>query len=141
MRLVVLGAGAIGAYVGASISASGAADVTLVARGPHLEAMRAHGVQVRAARGDFVAHPEVTDELGVLADADVVFVGLKAYSLTELAPLIGSLLAPGAAAIWAQNGIPWWYFQSHPGPLAGTVIESVDPGGVISASVGCRLWC
>ena len=56
-------------------------------------------------RGDFSAHPRATDDLAAVTDADVVFVALKAYSLTDIAPRLGSLLAPGAAAVWAQNGI------------------------------------
>jgi len=111
MRFAVLGAGAIGAYVGAAL-ARGGADVTLIARGAHLAAMRDNGVRVLSPRGDFAAHPPVTDDLAALAGADVVFVALKAYSLPVIAPRLGELLAPGAAAIWAQNGIPWWYFQS-----------------------------
>lgn len=151
MRFGVLGAGAIGAYVGAAL-ARGGADVTLIARGPHLAAMRENGVRVRSPRGDFAARPPVTDDLAALAGADVVFVALKAYSLPEVAPSLGKLLAPGAAAIWAQNGIPWWYFQSLPdsaggaGP-AGRGLDSVDPGGVIARSVGpehnvgCVVYC
>ncbi len=137
MRIVVLGAGAIGAYVGAAL-ARGGADVTLIARGAHGAAMAAAGVQVRSTRGDFTAHPPVTDDLGAVAAADVVFVGLKAYSLPEIAPKLGPLLARGAAVIWAQNGIPWWY---QPG------LESVDPGGVIAAAIpaehniGCVVYC
>jgi 2-dehydropantoate 2-reductase len=125
VRFVVLGAGAIGAYVGAAL-ARGGADVTLIARGAHLAAMERDGVRVLSPRGDFTAHPPVTDDLGAVAGADVVFVGLKAYSLPEIAPRLGALLAPQAAAIWAQNGIPWWY---QPG------LESVDPGGVIASSI------
>ncbi len=113
MKFAILGAGAIGAYVGAAL-ARGGADVTLIARGPHLAAMRAGGVRVLSPRGDFAAHPRATDDLAAVADADVVFVALKAYSLPEIAPRLGTLLAPGAATIWAQNGIPWWYFQSLP---------------------------
>jgi 2-dehydropantoate 2-reductase len=148
----VLGAGAIGGYVGAAL-ARGGADVTLIARGAHLRAMSEHGVRVLSPRGDFTAHPQVTGEIAAVADADVVFVALKAYSLPEIAPRLGSLLAAGAAAIWAQNGIPWWYFQSLPdaagitdaGGLTG--LQSVDPGGVIAASigpehnVGCVVYC
>jgi 2-dehydropantoate 2-reductase len=128
VRFVVLGAGAIGAYVGAAL-ARGGADVTLIARGAHLAAMASGGVRVISPRGDFTAHPPVTDDLGVVADADVVFVALKAYSLPEIAPRLGELLAPGAAAIWAQNGIPWWY---QPG------LESVDPGGIIAGSIPAK---
>ena len=147
MKFAVLGAGAIGGYVGAAL-ARGGADVTLIARGPHLAAMAARGVRVLSPRGDFTAHPRATGDLAAVADADVVLVALKAYSLPGIAPRLGKLLSPGAAAIWAQNGIPWWYFQSLPelpAPAAG--LQSVDPGGVIAASiapghnVGCVVYC
>jgi len=108
--------------------------------------MRESGVQVLSPRGDFRVHPEATDEIEAVADADVVFVGLKAYSLPELAPRLGDALGERTVVIPAQNGIPWWYFQSYPGPLAGTMLESVDPGGVIARSidperiVGCVVY-
>jgi 2-dehydropantoate 2-reductase len=146
MKFAVLGAGAIGAYVGAAL-ARGGSDVTLIARGPHLEAMRQHGVRVMSPRGDFEAHPAATDDLDALTQADVAFVALKAYSLPALAQRIGGALGPETVVIPAQNGIPWWYFHSHSGPLAGTTVESVDPGGVISGSidpervVGCVVYC
>ena len=146
MKFVVLGAGAIGAYVGACL-ARGGSDVTLVARGEHLRVLREHGVRVQSPRGDFEARPPATDDWEVLAEADVVFLGLKAYSLPEAAPRLGALLRPETAVIAAQNGIPWWYFQSHGGPLEGTVLESVDPGGVITdalptgCAVGCVVYC
>lgn len=145
MRFAVVGAGAIGAYVGAAL-ARGGADITLIARGPHLAAMRSRGVRVISPRGDFTAHPQATDDLAAVAGADVVFVALKAYSLTEIAPALGRLLAPAAAVIWAQNGIPWWYFQGLDG-LGRSGLESVDPGGVIARSirpehtVGCVVFC
>jgi 2-dehydropantoate 2-reductase len=137
VRFAVRGAGAIGGYVGAAL-ARGGADVTLIARGAHLEAMASRGVRVLSPRGDFTAHPAATDDLAAVGEADVVFIALKAYSITGLAPRLGELLAPGAAAIWAQNGIPWWYSQVLPGALRGTSLESVDPGGIIAASVGAQ---
>jgi 2-dehydropantoate 2-reductase len=146
VKFAVLGAGAIGAYVGAAL-ARGGADVTLIARGAHLRAMSEHGVRVLSPRGDFTARPRATADLAAVADAEVVFVALKAYSLPEIAPRLGRLLAPGAAAIWAQNGIPWWYFQSLPDSGGLTSLQSVDPGGVIAASigaqhnVGCVVYC
>jgi 2-dehydropantoate 2-reductase len=145
VRFAVLGAGAIGGYVGAAL-ARGGADVTLIARGAHLAAMADRGVRVLSPRGDFSARPHVTGELAAVADADVVLVALKAYSLTEIAPRLGELIAPGAAAIWAQNGIPWWYFQSCPAPGGIGGLESVDPGGIIAAAiapehnVGCVVY-
>ena len=146
MRFAVLGAGAIGGYVGAALARSGA-DVTLIARGAHLQAMAERGVRVLSPRGDYTAHPHTTSDLAAVADADVVFVALKAYSLPEIAPRLGGLLAPGAAAIWAQNGIPWWYFQSLADSGGLTGLQSVDPGGVIAASIsaqstiGCVVYC
>ena len=135
MKFVVLGAGAIGAYVGAAL-ARGGADVTLIARGAQLEALRTHGVRVLSPRGNFEAAPPATDDLGAIADADVVFLGLKAYHLPEIASDLGAVLRPDAAVIAAQNGIPWWYFQSHGGPLDGISLESVDPGGVMAKAIG-----
>jgi 2-dehydropantoate 2-reductase len=146
MKITVLGAGAIGAYVGASL-AQGGGDVTLIARGAHLEAMQQHGVRVLSQRGDLHAHPRATDDIDALTEAEVVFVALKAYSLPGLAEKIGRALGPDTVVIPAQNGIPWWYFQSQSGPLAGTTLESVDPGGVIARSieperiVGCVVYC
>lgn len=146
MKVAVLGAGAIGAYVGAAL-ARGGSDVTLIARGPQLKALQERGVRVHSPRGDFHCHPRATEDIDAVTDADVVFLGLKAYSLTALAPRLGSGLGPETVVIPAQNGIPWWYFQSHPGPLGGTTLESVDPGGVIARSidperiVGCVVYC
>jgi 2-dehydropantoate 2-reductase len=146
MKFAVLGAGAIGAYVGACL-ARGGADVTLVARGAHLQAMQQQGVRVLSRRGDFTARPHATDNWDAVASADVVFVALKANSLTEAAPRIGPLLRPDAGVIWAQNGLPWWYFQSLPGEWAGTRLESTDPGGAIAGAIGpehnigCVVYC
>lgn len=146
IRFAILGAGAIGAYVGASLARAGV-DTTLIARGPHLRAMQEDGVRILSPRGDFHVQVDATDDLDALAEADVVFVGLKAQSLPELAPELGRRLRPGAAVVAAQNGMPWWYFQSHPGPFENLVLESVDPGGVVTAAVdpgavvGCVIYC
>ena len=134
MRFAVLGAGAIGAFVGARL-AEGGADVVLIARGEHLDAMRRDGVRLIADGGERAVAVPATDALEAIADADVVIVALKAYSLPAIAPRLGALLRKDAATVWAQNGIPWWYFQCHGPPLDGHTLESVDPGGVIAASV------
>src|SRR5438067_2413910 len=129
MRFAVLGAGAIGDYVGAALLRGGS-EVTLIARGAHLEAMLEHGVRVISPRGDFEAHPVATDDIDALGEADVAFIALKAYSLPGMAERIGAALGRDTAVIPAQNGIPLWYFQSHPGPLEGATLESIDPGAV-----------
>jgi 2-dehydropantoate 2-reductase len=146
LRFAVLGAGAIGGYVGAALSRAGE-DVTLIARGPHLQAMAEHGVHVESPLGDFQAQPAVTSQIAAVADADVVFVGLKAYSLPGLARRLGELMRPDAVAVFAQNGVPWWYFLRHGGELDGRTLESVDPGAAISRAiapdqvVGCVVYC
>ena len=146
MRFAVVGAGAIGGYVGACL-ARGGSDVTLIARGPHLAALRADGIRVLSPDGDFRVHPEATGDLAAAGAADVVFLGLKAYSLPEVAPALHRVLRPGTAVIAAQNGIPWWYFQGWPGPCRDLVIESVDPAGVVSRAIepasviGCVVYC
>jgi 2-dehydropantoate 2-reductase len=146
MRLAVVGAGAIGGYVGACL-ARGGCEVTLTARRGHLEAIRDHGIRVLGADGDFLVRPHATDDIGAVTDADVVFLGLKAYSLPEVADALHRALRPGVPVIAGQNGIPWWYFQRQPGPYRDLVVESVDPGGIITQAIdpacviGCVVYC
>jgi 2-dehydropantoate 2-reductase len=142
MRVAVVGAGAIGGYIGAAL-ARGGADVVLIARGANLEALRRDGIRVHSARGDLHERPEATDDLAAVRGADLVVLGIKAYSLTEMAPRIAPFLSAEAAVLPAQNGVPWWFFQSFEGPLRDTVLASVDPGGAITEAfeprrvIGC----
>ncbi|HEY5986268.1 MAG TPA: 2-dehydropantoate 2-reductase [Streptosporangiaceae bacterium] len=146
MRFTVAGAGAIGGYVGACL-ARGGCDVTLIARRAHLAAIREHGIRVLSPDGDFIVNPRATDDIGAVADADAVFLGLKAYSLPEVADALRRALRPETPVIAGQNGIPWWYFQGQPGPYRNLVIESVDPGGIVTKAidpasvVGCVVYC
>jgi 2-dehydropantoate 2-reductase len=137
MKIVIVGAGATGAFLGARMARAGV-DVTLVARGAHLAAMRERGVEVREADETFVAQPPCTDDLSVVTGADAVILTLKAHSLPEMAPRLGPLLGPDTAVVTAQNGIPWWYFERHGGPLDGTRLRTVDPGGVIAGHIDAR---
>ena len=134
MKFVIAGAGAIGAYIGAKMALKGQ-DVVLFARGPHYRAMKEHGVRVQGADEDFVVHPAVTDDLSTAGIADFVFLGVKAHSLTDLAPTLGPVTGPQTTFISTQNGIPWWYFQKIDSALAGASLERIDPGGVIAASI------
>jgi 2-dehydropantoate 2-reductase len=135
VKIVIVGAGATGGFLGARLARSGT-DVTLVARGPHLIAMRRHGVRVVSESDDFVAHPDCTDDLAVVRSADVVFLTVKAHALTSLAPQIGPLLGRSTAVVTAQNGLPWWYFlQGYEGPLAGTQLRTVDPDRAIATNI------
>src|SRR3954447_21996245 len=100
MKVAVLGAGAIGAYVGAAL-ARGGTDVHLIARGANLEAMRARGVRVISPRGDFSAHPPATDDRGEVGPVDFVFLGLKANAYASAGDLLEPLLHEHTAVIAA----------------------------------------
>ncbi|MEU8248302.1 2-dehydropantoate 2-reductase [Nonomuraea sp. NPDC048916] len=145
MKVAVLGAGAIGAYVGAALHRAGV-EVFLIARGPHLEAIRGSGVRVLSPRGDFTAHPHATDDPREVGPVDHVFLGLKANSYASAGPMIEPLLHEATSIIAAQNGIPWWYFHGLKGPYQGYRIESVDPGGAVTAAlpldraIGCVVY-
>lgn len=134
MRILIAGAGAIGGYIGARLTKSGA-DVTLFARGAHLEAMRERGLRVRSAEGDFEVRPRVVGDLEAVGQTDVIILGVKAHGLTDLAPRLRPLFAPDTTVVSTQNGIPWWYFQLHGGELDGWSLESVDPRGVIATAI------
>jgi 2-dehydropantoate 2-reductase len=134
MKFLIAGAGAIGAYVGARMAQAGY-DVTLFARGPHLRAMQEHGVQVKSAEGNFVAHPTIAGSLDEVGPVDVVFLGVKAHGLVQLAPHLKPVLGPETTVVSTQNGIPWWYFQGFGGEWDGLRLERVDPGGVISSAI------
>jgi len=137
MRFLIAGAGAIGAYIGARMARAGK-DVTLFARGPHLRAMQEHGVRVKSAEGDFEARPRIAGSLAEVGPVDVVFLAVKAHSLTHLAPQLSPVLAPDTTVVSTQNGVPWWFFQGFGGPAEGIRLERVDPGGVISAAIEPR---
>ena len=124
MRLVVAGAGAVGGYLGARLTRAGH-DVTLLARGPHLAAIRDRGVRVKSPEGDFEARPAVVGDPESVGPADVLMLGVKAHGLPDLAPRLRPLLGPDTVVMSTQNGIPWWF----------TPLERVDPGGVIAAAI------
>ena len=138
MTVAVVGAGAIGGLLGARLAHAGE-RVVLIARGPHLAAMRSRGLVLRSAEEELAVHPECTDDMAAIRDADTVFITLKAHSIPAVAPALGAALRPNTAVVGAMNGIPWWYFPDHH-------LESVDPGGVIARSipreqvVGCVVY-
>jgi 2-dehydropantoate 2-reductase len=145
VRVAVLGAGAIGAYVGASLHRAGA-EVHLIARGTHLDALRRQGVRVRSPRGDFHARPHATDNPADIGEVDHVFLGLKANQYAAAGPMVSPLLGMDTTIIAAQNGIPWWYFHRLPSRFEGYRIDSVDPEGAVSAAlpvhraIGCVVY-
>ena len=137
MKFLIAGAGAIGAYIGARMAQAGF-DVTLFARGPHLRAMQQNGVRVKSGEGDFVARPTMVASLEEVGPVDVVFLGVKAHGLPQLAPHLGPVLGPDTTVVSTQNGIPWWYFQGFGGEWDGLRLERIDPAGVISSAIEAR---
>jgi 2-dehydropantoate 2-reductase len=144
-RYAVVGAGAIGAYVGASIARAGG-KVTLIARGAHAEAMRERGVTVLSERGDFHVRCNATDNPNEAGVFDCIIIALKANQIIPMLPAIAGMCHSETRIVAMQNGIPWWYFQRHGGSLDGLVLQSVDPGGQLAAAfdpdrvVGCVIY-
>ena len=134
MKFAIVGAGSIGTYLGAKLSAAGH-EVWLIARGRNLEALREGRVAVRSPIGDFSARPHATDDYNEPGTADYVLLTVKAYSVPEVAPSLPPLLGEGTAVVAVQNGIPWWYFLRHGGELEGTMLERLDPDGLAASEI------
>ena len=126
MRICIYGAGAIGGYLGAMLESTGA-EVSLIARGPHLQAMQSRGLKLITAEGESIHRLNCTDKPESLPAQDFVIVTLKAHSVPKIVPQIDALLAPGGAVVTAVNGIPWWYFYGLEGPHKNQRLRSVDP--------------
>ena len=129
-KIAIFGAGAIGGLVGAKLALAGA-DVTVVARGPHLAAIRARGLTLISGGATHVIPVKAVQDPAEAGIQDYVIVTLKAHSLPAAAPGIATLMGPRSALVTGINGVPYWYFHGLDGPLGGKHIESVDPGGVI----------
>ena len=128
MKICIYGAGAIGGLVGAHLARIGE-EVTLIARGEHLAAMRAKGLSITGASGSFTVKPRVTDDPAEAGPQDYVIVALKAHQVAGIAARIAPLLGPETAVVMAVNGVPWWYFYGLEGPLRDRRLKSVDPDG------------
>ncbi|HSS94049.1 MAG TPA: 2-dehydropantoate 2-reductase [Candidatus Dormibacteraeota bacterium] len=137
MKLAILGAGAIGGFLGARLARAGV-DVVLIARGAHLEAMKRGPLKVIEPGGEWSVQVEATDDFGVMRDAGAVFVTLKGHGLPPVAERLAASLGAETAVVSAQNGIPWWYFQRHGGELEGLHLETVDPGGTVARAIDPR---
>jgi 2-dehydropantoate 2-reductase len=128
MKVCIYGAGAIGGYLGVQLSQAGA-DVSLVARGAHLAAMRANGLKLLIDEEERVAHLRCTDDPAELGPQDYIFVSLKAHSVPGVVDRMEPLLGNDTSVVTAVNGVPYWYFYKHGGDLEGSTLETIDPGG------------
>jgi 2-dehydropantoate 2-reductase len=136
MKICVVGAGSIGGYVGVKLAAAGE-DVTLIARGANLEAIRARGMRLTMADGtDYIAPGiKASASLAEAGPQDVVILAMKAHQVAPIAKDLHRMLHDDTVIVPMQNGIPWWYFQRHGGPFEGRRIENVDPDGAIMSAV------
>ena len=135
MRVAIYGAGATGGYLGVKLALSGV-DTTLIARGPHLEAMERDGARLLIDGEELVARPLCTADPAEAGPQDFVIVTLKAHSAPKVVDAMQPLLGPETAVVTAQNGVPWWYFHRVGDPWEGLRLESVDPGGAQWTGIG-----
>lgn len=130
----------------AKLAAAGKAEVTVIARGPHLAAMQAKGLVLRSEGTETVVPVRAVASASEAGAQDYVVVTLKAHSLPSAAEQMQPLLGPDTAVVSAVNGIPWWYFHRHGGPHDGRRVESVDPDGIVSRllpperAIGCIVY-
>lgn len=136
MRIAVFGAGAIGGYLAAKLAAAARTEVSLVARGAHLDAIRAGGLRLVENGAESVHQVRAAARAEELGPQDVVLLALKAQGVTGALDQIAPLLGPGTAVVTLQNGVPWWYFHGLGGAWEGRRIEAVDPGGRIWDRIG-----
>ncbi len=145
MRIAIFGAGAIGGMLGVKLAAAGA-DVTFIARGPHLAAMAANGVTLISGGERLTVRPRCLQDAAQAGVQDYVIVTLKAHSLPQAAPQIARMMGPDSALVTAINGVPYWYFYGLDCPWRDRVVESVDPGGKLwpvlppAQAIGCVVY-
>jgi len=146
MRICIFGAGAIGSFLAAKLEGSGA-DVSVIARGPHLAAIQTNGLKLQAPTGETIHRMPATDNPADFGPQDIVIVTTKAHGLPQAAKTVPPLLGPNTKIVFAQNGIPWWYAHCFEAPgLAPGSITRIDPDGVIwngfgpERAIGCTIF-
>ena len=136
MKIAIVGAGAIGGYLGARLSAAGE-DVTFIARNRNLQAIRTQGFRLILEDGSTLHAPaaRAVQDPAEAGPQDAVLLTVKAHQVQDLLPGLRGLFGPDTAVVSMINGVPWWYFHRLAGPWEGRQLESVDPGGVIAAHI------
>jgi 2-dehydropantoate 2-reductase len=136
MTIAIIGAGAIGGYVGAKLALAGE-DVTFMVRGANLQAIRSSGIKLIMNDGseNVAANVKATDDYTTAGRQDMVILAVKAHQIETIANDVPKLFGPDTVVVTMQNGIPYWYFHQHGGELAGSVVRSVDPNGLIGQKI------
>ena len=132
MKIAIIGAGAIGGYVGVKLALAGE-DVTFIVRGANLDAIRRNGMKLIMHDGSehVAADVKATNNYAEAGPQDVVILAMKAHQVEAVAPELPKLFGPHTTVVTMQNGIPYWYFHKHGGPLEGSPVRSVDPTGIL----------
>lgn len=145
-KICIFGAGAIGGYVGARLAKAGEADISLIARGAHLDAMKTKGLTLTQAGETWTVKPRVTADPRELGPQDFILLTLKSHALPGIVDALKPLIGPETTLLFGQNGLPWWYFYKQGGRFDGRHLESVDPGGTLwkkigpERALGCVIW-
>ncbi|MSO65175.1 MAG: 2-dehydropantoate 2-reductase [Alphaproteobacteria bacterium] len=145
MKICIYGAGAIGGHLGVLLAAAGA-DVTLIARGAHLAAMRQNGLRLLSGKDDRVVRLNCTDDPHEAGPQDYIILTLKTHAVGEIAAGLHPMMSPATTVVTAMNGVPFWYFFRQGGRWDGHRLESVDPGGRQwdaigpERALGCVVW-
>ncbi len=136
MKIAIVGAGAIGGYLGTQLSLSGE-EVTFIARNKNLEAIQANGFRLILEDGSerHATHVRASQHMAKAGPQDVVLLTLKAHQVKDVLPEMRALFGPDTVIVTMINGVPWWYFHRLPGNFEGHRLQSVDPGGVIAAFI------
>ena len=136
MKIAVVGAGAIGGYLGARLALAGE-DVTFIARGANLEAIRANGLMLIEEDGSERVARDVRAEqdMSLAGPQDYVLLALKAHQVAAVAAQLRGMYGPNTAVVTMQNGVPWWYFHNLGGQFEGRVVTKVDPDGTVAANI------
>jgi 2-dehydropantoate 2-reductase len=135
MKLCIFGAGAIGGHLAARLQTAGA-DVSVVARGGHLAAIKNDGLTLELPDRVLHARVKASQDPGEIGPQDAVIVAVKAPALPDVAERIGPLLRADTPVLFAMNGIPWWYFHAHGGPFDGRRLPLLDPGDALWNAIG-----
>jgi 2-dehydropantoate 2-reductase len=139
VKIAIVGVGAIGGYLGTRLALAGE-DVTFIARGANLEALQTRGIRLILDDGTEEVVPRVraTADYTAAGPQDLVILAMKAHQVAAVTADVPKLFGPDTVVVPMQNGIPYWYFHAHPGPLEGSRVASVDPDGSIVERIGCE---
>ena len=133
-RVCIYGAGAIGGWIGTRLAGAGC-QVSVVARGATLDALKRHGLRTQHGHVEATAAVHASADPAELGVQDLVVLAIKAPGMLEVARKIGPLIGPRTVVLTAMNGVPWWFLQGLGGAHAGQRLHSVDPGGEIGAAL------